>query len=103
MNLTTILSIATLLSSCHAFTPNHNVLSTSTTSLYAQSLEGWKIDGLIKPVNNFILIEKAEEQTKSDSGILFSKSVSVTLSTEFCKYPFVYVRCLLIDWICNVP
>lgn len=81
MNLTTKLSIATLLSSssCHAFTPNHNAVPTSTTpttSLYAQSLEGWKIDGLIKPVNNFILIEKAEEQTKSDSGILFSKSVS---------------------------
>jgi hypothetical protein len=81
MNLTTKLPIATLLlsSSCHAFAPNNNVASTSTTSLYAKSLEGWKIDGVIKPVNNFILIQKAEEQTKSDSGILFSNSVSSLL------------------------
>lgn len=66
--------VSSSLSSCHAFAPNR--VSTST-ALYAETLEGWKIDGLVKPVNNFILIEKAEEQSASDGGILLSKSATI--------------------------
>lgn len=47
----------------------------SRTQLNAESLEGWKVNGTIKPVNNFILIKKAEVQKESESGIVFSKSV----------------------------
>lgn len=60
---------------CQAFAPKSTNVRSSV--LHAESLEGWKIDGLIKPVNNFILIEKAKEQSQSESGILLSKSVSV--------------------------
>lgn len=71
----TIAIASSSLSSCHAFAPNRVGISTST-ALNAETLEGWKIDGVIKPVNNFILIEKAKEQSESEGGILLSKSVS---------------------------
>lgn len=68
---------------CHAFglAPQSAKITSRTltlTPLHAvKTLEGWKIDGAIKPVNNFILIERAKEEEQSDGGILFSKSAKV--------------------------
>ena len=79
-------TIASSFVSNDAFTPlvqqnKNNVVvrksrrNTPQTLLFAESLEGWKIDGILKPVNNFILVEKAKEQSESDGGILLSNSV----------------------------
>lgn len=67
------------LSTCDAFTPQNNINTRRTQALHAETLEGWKIDGILKPVNNFILIQKAQEQSESDGGILLSNSVSHAL------------------------
>ena len=77
-----LLLIVNTFHSCDAFVIINNHIHNSkvvvTTTLYAESIEGWKINGIIKPVNNFILIEKEKEQSESDGGILLSKSVSFT-------------------------
>lgn len=77
---------------CSAFAPRHyqhrqhrqshpqqiqRATTDAGTVLHAETLEGWKIDGIIKPVNNFILISKAEEQAESDGGILLSNSAKI--------------------------
>jgi len=62
-------------SGSQAFAPSSSKVS--RTQLNAETLEGWKVNGNIKPVNNFILIKKAEVQKESESGIVFSKSASV--------------------------
>ena len=78
ITLSTIISRSSIF--CHAFAPQYVEKArsppSSTTLLKAETLEGWKIDGIVKPVNNFILVEKAKEQTESDGGILLSNSVS---------------------------
>jgi hypothetical protein len=71
------LTIATTLlaaSSCSAFAPSVNGVS-RTQALNAKTLEGWKIDGTVKPVNNFILIQKTEDEKQTDTGILLSNKV----------------------------
>jgi hypothetical protein len=76
-----VIQLATIFSSSisltQAFAPNSNNAATirTDTTLHAETLEGWKVNGQIKPVNNFILIEKAKEQSESDGGILLSNSV----------------------------
>jgi chaperonin GroES len=65
---------------CSAFAPSNRATAkttTTTTQLHVKSMEGWKVDGLLKPVNNFILIKKAESESESAGGILISKSASV--------------------------
>jgi chaperonin GroES len=62
-------------SGSQAFAPSNSKVS--RTQLNAETLEGWKVNGNIKPVNNFILIKKAEVQKESESGIVFSKSANV--------------------------
>lgn len=69
---------------CEAFSPLYNngvrpAISQRTTYsiLKAETLEGWKIDGKIKPVNNFILIKKAEDQKQTETGILLSKTAKI--------------------------
>ena len=57
-----------------AFSP-HRPPSVKGWPLYAETLEGWKIKGEVKPLNNFILVKLDSLQEKSDSGILFSKTV----------------------------
>jgi hypothetical protein len=49
---------------------------TQISQLKATNVEGWKIDGTIKPTNNFILVKKTVDQKETDSGILLSKTVS---------------------------
>mmetsp|Transcript_13111 Transcript_13111/g.24641 ORF Transcript_13111/g.24641 Transcript_13111/m.24641 type:complete len:249 (-) Transcript_13111:50-796(-) len=71
------------LSTCEAFSPFYNGVHPLTTTrmtnqvLKAETLEGWKIDGKIKPVNNFILIKKAEDQKQTETGILLSKTAKI--------------------------
>jgi hypothetical protein len=65
------------LSLVDAFTPLKQY-SSKSWSLHAETLEGWKINGAVKPLNNFILIKLDAFQEKSESGILFSKTVSGT-------------------------
>ena len=86
-----LLLIVNTFHSCDAFVINnhnhhnnhiHNSKVVVTTTLYAESIEGWKINGIIKPVNNFILIEKEKEQSESDGGILLSKSVSFIMQNK---------------------
>jgi len=75
-------------STCSAFAPsarqqykigtnNVNKRRTAAPPLNAKTLEGWKIDGIVKPVNNFILIQKEKEQSQSDGGILLSNSAKI--------------------------
>ena len=64
---------------CAAFSPQHTK-SFRPQSLNAEVLEGWKIKGEIKPVTNFIMVKLAEIEDKSESGILFSKTVSLSNS-----------------------
>jgi chaperonin GroES len=72
--------ISSSLSSCSAFAPQYTQQQRTTstnTALQAELLEGWKIDGVIKPVNNFILVQKAKEKSESDGGILLSNSAKI--------------------------
>lgn len=68
-------------SNCSAFAPSSiaatATTTTTTSQLHAKSLEGWKIDGTIKPVNNFILVKKAEELKKTDTGILLTEGSKI--------------------------
>lgn len=66
---------ASLLLACQAGAFAPSVRGVRSTSLNAETLEGWKIKGNIKPVNNFILIKKALDQKETDSGILLSNQV----------------------------
>jgi len=63
-------------SSCNAFAPTIIGVSRAQ-ALNAETLEGWKIDGKIKPVNNFILIRKKENAVETDSGILISDKAQI--------------------------
>ena len=69
-------SVASSLFVCDAFSPQ-NGKTRRTQALNAKTLEGWKIDGIIKPINNFILVEKEKAKSESDGGILLSQSVSL--------------------------
>jgi hypothetical protein len=75
---------------CEAFSPLYNgvhptaaatttIRRTTHQILKAETLEGWKIDGRIIPVNNFILIKKAEDQKQTETGILLSKTVRASV------------------------
>jgi hypothetical protein len=92
MKLIEISAFALLFSRCEAFAPLRNACHIANNkcsthsrrtnqSLKAQTLEGWKIDGKIKPVNNFILIKKAEDQKQTETGILLSKTVRISIGT----------------------
>lgn len=65
-----LLSIA----GCSAFAPSNMGVS-RTPALNAKTLEGWKVNGLVKPANNFILIKKTEDESETESGILLSNQV----------------------------
>mmetsp|Transcript_17424 Transcript_17424/g.21285 ORF Transcript_17424/g.21285 Transcript_17424/m.21285 type:complete len:238 (+) Transcript_17424:96-809(+) len=69
--------LALTIMGCNAFVPQHFGDITRTAPLHAETLEGWKIKGQVKPINNFILIEKLEEQGESEGGILLSKSAKI--------------------------
>ena len=75
-----------------AFAPSNSKVSRS--QLNAETLEGWKVNGNIKPVNNFILIKKAEVQKESESGIIFSKSVGWV----FIDFYIVLFTILLVEF-----
>jgi len=68
---------ALIVSTSNAFTPSNFGYRTPQIKLHAKTLEGWKIQGNIKPTNNFILIKLADVQEVTDTGILLSESAKV--------------------------
>jgi len=76
----------TILTLVGAFAPQRQRESKSW-SLNAETLEGWKIAGDINPLNNFILIKLDALQEKSESGILFSKTVSTVTNKLIKNHP----------------
>lgn len=80
-------------SSCNAFAPTIIGVSRAQ-ALNAETLEGWKIDGKIKPVNNFILIRKKENAVETDSGILISDKVCYFLLKD-CECCYIYSKHLI--------
>ncbi len=77
MNIFGITVSLLIASTCDAFAPSVTGVS-RTQALNSETLEGWKIDGTIKPTNNFILIEKAKDAKETDTGILLSEKVRYT-------------------------
>lgn len=49
--------------------------------LNASTIDGRKCEGVLRPLGNFILVKKADVQSKTDSGILLSKKSSI-IKTE---------------------
>uniref|UniRef100_A0A7S2S697 20 kDa chaperonin, chloroplastic n=1 Tax=Eucampia antarctica TaxID=49252 RepID=A0A7S2S697_9STRA len=84
MKIATSLFVAAIAasSSVSGFAPNRNFGSSSATissSLNAaDTLEGWKYDGVLKPTGNFILVKNAKDQEQSDGGILLSNAIQKT-------------------------
>ena len=68
------ITLSLVITSASAFAPSIEGVS-RTQALHAKTLEGWKIDGNVKPVNNFILIKKAKDADKTETGILLSDTV----------------------------
>lgn len=62
-----------------AFRPptNHAFLPRQSTRLHENVLEGRKIKGEVKPINNFILLKVAEAIDKTDGGILLTGKAKV--------------------------
>jgi len=97
MKLTEILPLSCLLGawSCSAFGPP-SLFATSRASqlvapLNAESLlEGWKVDGVLKPLNNFILVEIATSDGKTDTGILITTKEKKTEGTVVSAGPGSY-------------
>merc|ERR1719188_2883598 len=51
---------------------------TSSSSLFASTLEGRKIEGVLNPTNNFVLVKTAAKQDKIEgTDILLSKSAKI--------------------------
>ena len=88
-----LFGIALLLaSSCDAFAPSANRVS-RTLPLHAKTLEGWKIEGMLKPANNFILIRKAEDESETKEGILLAEKVRTYLSISLYGIWLYFVYC----------
>lgn len=51
--------------------------TTTSTSLFAATLDGWKIGGEIKPVNNFVLVKTAGVAEQTAGGILLAGSAKI--------------------------
>ena len=88
MNLFATVASFLVVSNCDAFAPSSNGVS-RTRALNAETLEGWKIDGKIKPVNNFVLVKKAEDASETDSGILLSNTVRFYLR-NMCYFKLLF-------------
>jgi len=79
----TVLLLA-LTSSAHGFTPlaspatrvERRSESTPVTRLFA-TLEGRKIKGDVTPLNNFLLVKKAEAQEQTEGGILLTGKAKI--------------------------
>lgn len=78
----TVSTVAALLlvSRSQAFAPPYNSKqSFRTSSLSAENLlEGRKIGGEVKPINDFVLVKTLGEQESTDAGILLTGSAKVT-------------------------
>jgi chaperonin GroES len=76
------LTLFTSVISAGAFCPqtSHPFLSRQLTVLHENVLEGRKIQGDVKPINNFILLKVAEAIDKTDGGILLTGKAKVKKS-----------------------
>lgn len=48
-----------------------------TFVLKADTLEGWKVQGDLRPVNDYILVKVADVQNKTDGGVLLSVKATI--------------------------
>lgn len=82
MKLAKALTFFTSVISVGAFSPrsNHAFVSRQLTVLHENVLEGRKIQGDVKPINNFILLKVAEAIEKTDGGILLTGKAKVKKS-----------------------
>lgn len=87
MKLTEIVALFYLIGawSCNAFAPSINQvgdnIKTRTTqtgplNVNAKLLEGWKVDGVVNPLNNFILVKAIEDADQTESGILVTTKIT---------------------------
>jgi len=100
MKFTEILPLSCLVGalSCNAFGPPPSLHTfvvgggsrVSASQLNAKQLEGWKVDGALKPLNNFILVNVAKSDGKTDTGILISSKVAKTEGTVISAGPGSY-------------
>jgi len=65
---------------CAAFgpSPQQCIVPRTPLILNAKTLEGWKIDGVVKPSNNFVLVQSADLQGETDTGILLTTKIAKT-------------------------
>lgn len=96
MKLSEIVALSCLLGAncCTAFAPStsHKIAprTTQLEPLNAKLLEGWKVDGVVKPLNNFILVKNAESAEKTETGILISSKITKTEGTVISSGPGSY-------------
>ena len=79
MKFTTHFAALVILSEVQSFTlsqPGSRIRS-ETTRLFGGVLEGRKIGGEVKPVNNFVLVKIVGDKTATDDGILLTGSAKV--------------------------
>ena len=61
----------------HGFSSLLSTRTTTRTQLFATTLEGRKIKGDVKPLNNFLLVKKAEAQEQTEGGILLTGKAKI--------------------------
>mmetsp|Transcript_29408 Transcript_29408/g.34991 ORF Transcript_29408/g.34991 Transcript_29408/m.34991 type:complete len:255 (+) Transcript_29408:121-885(+) len=76
--------------SLHTFVGGGGSRVSASSPLNAELLEGWKVDGILKPLNNFILVKTAKSDGKTDTGILISSKVAKTEGTVISAGPGSY-------------
>lgn len=89
MNLSSVLIVFIVLSEAQAFThlyhrreqslnpTTYSLSKASSTCLFGNVLEGRKIGGEVKPVNNFVLVKTVGVKAATDDGILLTGSAKV--------------------------
>jgi chaperonin GroES len=77
MKFTTHFAVLVILSEVQSFTPPQPTPRRATTPLFGSVLEGRKIGGEVKPVNNFVLVKTLGTKAATDDGILLTGSAKV--------------------------
>lgn len=77
MKFTTHFAALVILNEVQSFTPSQSIPWSGTTHLFGSVLEGRKIGGEVKPVNNFVLVKTLGKKAATDDGILLTGSAKV--------------------------
>lgn len=72
-----LLLIHAFLNSASGFAFLRTFSRPTSTSLFAVTLEGRKIKGEVKPLNNFLLVKKAKAQEQTEGGILLTGKAKI--------------------------